>query len=174
METEPYAKHFCKAGGDYFLKEAITPRDCFFREKKWAAKTDVALPSIMALAQKELIARLKRDLDERQRELHAAEQNLYRTETKEKLDWREETHMKAFKKELKVLEDANEAAKDRYERLVRLRACINARAVDTISDKNASPSDKKTARERIAKHGGSDDELAHLYRTFIHLSPFYR
>ena len=129
---------------------------------------------MMSLKDEEKIARLKRDLDERQRELHAAEQNLYRTETKEKLDWREETHMKAFKKELKVLEDANEAAKDRYERLVRLRACINARAVDTISDKNASPSDKKTARERIAKHGGSDDELAHLYRTFIHLSPFYR
>ena len=175
METEPYAKHFCKAGGDYFLKEAITPRDCFFREKKWAAKTDVALPSIMALEQKEDIARLKRDLDERQRELHAAERNLYRRETKEKLEWREETYMGAFKKELKVLEDANEAAKDRYEELVRLRACIDARAMETIHDENASPSDKKNARITIARHeGGSDDELAHLRRTFIQLSPFYR
>ena len=60
---------------------------------------------------------------------------MYNTETKEKLDWREETLMEAFKKELKVLKDANEAAKDRYEELGRLRACIDARAVDTFHDK---------------------------------------
>lgn len=129
----------------------------------------------MSLDQKEEIARLKEELDKRQRKLYTMERDMYNTETKEKLDWREETLMRAFKKELKALEDANEAAKDRYGEIVRLRACINARAIDTLHDKNASPSDKEDARITIAMHdGGSDDELAKLRRGFIQLSPFYR
>lgn len=129
----------------------------------------------MSLKDEEEIARLEGELDKLQRELHAKTRNRYRTETEEELEWREEIHMKAFKKELKVLEETSKTAKDRYGTLVRLRACIKARAMETIHDENASPSDKKNARITIARHdGGSDDELAHLRRTFIQLSPFYR
>ena len=81
----------------------------------------------------------------------------------------------ALKKELKTLRDANDAVIERYRELVRLQACINARAVDTIHDKMPRPLTKKDARITIARHdGGSDDELAHLRRTFIQLSPFHR
>ena len=109
----------------------------------------------MTLEQKdEEIAGLERDLDERRENLHAMERNLYSTERAEKLDWRRETLISAFKKELKTLRDANDAVIERYRELVRLQACINARAVDTIHDKKASLSDKKVARERILVRGG--------------------
>ena len=125
--------------------------------------------------QKEEIAGMERDLNELREKRNAMERDLYSTEKDEKLDWRRETLISAFKKELKTLCDANDAVIERYRALVRLQACINARAVDTIHDKNASLSDKKVARERILVRGGSDDEVEYLLRnTFIHLSPFYR
>lgn len=129
----------------------------------------------MALEQKEEeIAGLERDLNELREKKYAMERDLYSTETVEKLDWRRETLISAFKKELKTLCDANDAVKERYREIVRLQACINARAVDTIHDKNASLSDKKVARDRLWVQGGSDDEVEYLRNTFILLSPFYR
>lgn len=121
----------------------------------------------------EEMARLERDLNEHRKEIHAWERNLYDTESVKKLDWRRETLISALKKELKTLRDVNEAVKKQYGEIVWLQACINARAMDTIHDKKALLSDKKAAQERLAMWGGSDDEVAHLRRTFIPLSPFY-
>ena len=97
---------------------------------------------------------------------NAMERDLYGVERDEKLDWRRETLIRAFKKELEALRDANRAVKERYKELVRLQACIDTHAVKTIYDENASCSDKKAAQERLA-----NDEVAALCRKFMEFSP---
>lgn len=116
--------------------------------------------SVLTMEQK------KEEITEIRVKRNAMERNLYDTESVKKLDWRRETLISALKKELEALRAANEAVKERYRELVQLQACINARAVNTIYDENASRSDKKAAQERLA-----NDEVAALCRTFMEFSP---